>query len=82
VYSNYHAEHHFFQSVPFYNLRKVHLRLRPLYDRLGIKRHTYREIVWNWFVMNRAPHTNWDRTADRGHTDHGEAAGSPAPTSA
>ncbi len=60
VYSNYHAEHHYFQSVPFYNLRKVHLRLRPLYDRLGIKRHTYREIVWNWFVMNRAPHTNWD----------------------
>ena len=33
VYSNYHAEHHYFPSVPFYNLRKLHLRLRPLYAR-------------------------------------------------
>jgi fatty acid desaturase len=60
VYSNYHAEHHYFPNVPFYNLRKLHMRLRPLYDRLGIKRHTYREIVWQWFVLNRAPHTDWD----------------------
>jgi fatty acid desaturase len=60
VYSNYHAEHHFFPNVPFYNLRKLHLRLRPLYDRLGVKSHTYREIVWQWFVLNRAPHTDWD----------------------
>jgi fatty acid desaturase len=35
VYSNYHAEHHYFPSVPFYNLRKLHLRLRPLYAGLG-----------------------------------------------
>ena len=61
VYSNYHAEHHYFPNVPFYNLRRLHLQLRPLYDRLGVKRHTYREIVWNWFVLNRAPHTDWDR---------------------
>jgi len=46
--------------VPFYNLRKVHMRLRPLYDRLGLKPHTYREIVWQWFVLNRAPHTDWE----------------------
>jgi hypothetical protein len=50
--------------VPFYNLRKVHMRLRPLYDRLGLKPHTYREIVWQWFVLNRAPHTDWEH-ADR-----------------
>jgi fatty acid desaturase len=60
VYSNYHAEHHYFPRVPFYNLRKLHLQLRPLYAELGVKRHTYREIVWQWFVKNRAPHTNWD----------------------
>jgi fatty acid desaturase len=60
VYSNYHAEHHYFPNVPFYNLRKLHMKLRPLYDRLGVKRHTYREIVWQWFVLNRAPHTDWD----------------------
>jgi fatty acid desaturase len=59
VYSNYHAEHHYFQSVPFYNLRKLHLQLRPLYGRLGLKPHTYREIAWDWFVWNRAPHSDW-----------------------
>jgi len=61
VYSNYHAEHHYFQSVPFYNLRTLHMKLRPLYDQLGLKRHTYREIVWQWFVLNRAPHTDWEK---------------------
>jgi fatty acid desaturase len=61
VYSNYHLEHHYFPRVPFYNLRKVHMRLRPLYDRLGLKPHTYRDIVWQWFVLNRAPHTDWEQ---------------------
>ena len=46
--------------MPFYNLRKVHMALRPLYAQLGLKPHTYREIVWQWFVLNRAPHTNWE----------------------
>jgi fatty acid desaturase len=63
LYSNYHAEHHYFPNVPFYNLRKLHLKLAPLYDRLGLKRHTYREIVWQWFVLNRAPHTDWDEAS-------------------
>jgi fatty acid desaturase len=71
VYSNYHAEHHYFPNVPFYNLRRLHMRLRPLYDRLGVKRHTYREIVWQWFVLNRAPHTDWDASG---------APSGPAPT--
>src|SRR5262245_61344823 len=35
LYSNYHAEHHYFPGVPFYNLRKAHFALRPLYARLG-----------------------------------------------
>ena len=39
--------------------------LSPLYERMGIKRHTYREIVWQWFVLNRAPHTDWDVPAAR-----------------
>jgi fatty acid desaturase len=63
VYSNYHAEHHYFPSVPFYNLRKLHLQLRPLYARLGLKSHTYREIAWEWFVRNRPPHADWDAAA-------------------
>jgi fatty acid desaturase len=60
VYSNYHLEHHYFPGVPFYNLRKLHLRLLPLYRELGLKPRTYREIVWGWFVRNEAPHTDWD----------------------
>ena len=75
VYSNYHAEHHYFQSVPFYNLRKLHLRLRPLYAQLGLTPHTYREIAWEWFVRNRAPHTDWDKA---GHPDGPVAAHTPA----
>jgi fatty acid desaturase len=60
VYSNYHAEHHFFPRVPFYNLRKLHMILRPMYKELGMKPRTYRELLWKWFVLNKAPHTNWD----------------------
>jgi fatty acid desaturase len=60
LHSNYHLEHHYFPRVPFYNLRALHLRLRPLYERLGLKPRSYREIVWQWFVLNRAPHTDWD----------------------
>jgi fatty acid desaturase len=60
LYSNYHLEHHYFPRIPFYNLRKAHLRLRPLYAQLGLRPHTYREIIWNWFVLNRAPHTDWE----------------------
>jgi fatty acid desaturase len=59
LYSNYHLEHHYLPRVPFYNLRKVHERLRPLYASLGLSSHTYSEIVWKWFVLNKAPHTNW-----------------------
>jgi fatty acid desaturase len=74
VYSNYHAEHHYFPNVPFYNLRQLHLRLRPLYARLGIKPRTYRGIVWQWFVLNRAPHTDWDEAdAPAGPGSSGEA---------
>ena len=60
VYSNYHLEHHYFPGVPFYNLRKLHLRLLPLYRELGLVPRTYREILWGWFVLNQAPHTDWD----------------------
>jgi fatty acid desaturase len=60
LYSNYHAEHHYFPNVPFYNLRQLHMKLRPFYAGLGLRPQTYRAIIWQWFVKNRAPHTNWD----------------------
>jgi fatty acid desaturase len=66
LYSNYHAEHHYFPGVPFYHLRKAHFALRPLYARLGAHQHTYREIVWQWFVLNRAPHTDWEEAGKPG----------------
>jgi fatty acid desaturase len=68
VYSNYHLEHHYFPRVPFYNLRKVHLRLQPFYARLGVRSHTYREIVWRWFVQNQKPHTDWEAGDKAGAT--------------
>jgi fatty acid desaturase len=77
IYSNYHLEHHYFPSVPFYNLRKLHLQLRPLYGELGLQPHTYREILWDWFVRNRAPHTNWalaDAPSDLGRPQGPRAA--------
>ena len=33
---NYHVEHHLFPGVPWYNLKKVHRLLAPLYARSGV----------------------------------------------
>jgi len=63
LYSSFHLEHHYFPRVPFYNLRRLHLRLQPLHARLGLVPHTYRQILWQWFVQNRAPHTDWTAPA-------------------
>ena len=70
LYSNYHLEHHYFPTVPFYNLRTLHFRLRDFYRAHGIRPHTYREILWGWFVENHVPHTNWSeaRPGDAGVT--------------
>ncbi|HEY7410277.1 MAG TPA: fatty acid desaturase [Vicinamibacteria bacterium] len=65
LYSNYHLEHHYFPRVPFYNLRALHEGLRPLYSRLGLVPQTYRGIAWQWFVRNRAPHTDWSAEGAR-----------------
>jgi fatty acid desaturase len=65
LFSNYHLEHHYFPRIPFYNLRRTHMALRPFYARIGLRDHTYRQILWQWFVLNRAPHTDWE-SAGRG----------------
>ncbi len=59
LYSSYHLEHHYFPSVPLYNLRRVHFALADFYRSEGIRAHTYREVLWGWFVVNRTPHTDW-----------------------
>ena len=76
LYSNYHLEHHYFPRVPFYNLRKLHMALRPLYARLGLVPNTYRGILWQWFVLNRAPHTDW-RLAPGSPAGPGTPGGDP-----
>jgi fatty acid desaturase len=60
LWSNFHAEHHYYQRVPFYNLRKLNRRLRPFYERTGMPNRSYAEMLWGWFVLNREAHTDWD----------------------
>ncbi len=68
VYSNYHAEHHYFPSVPFYNLRKLHMKPAALYDRLGIKGPTLPRDRVAVVRDEPGPHTDWDRAGEPGGT--------------
>jgi fatty acid desaturase len=60
LWSNFHLEHHYFQSVPFYNLPELNRILRPYFAEHGIENHGYGEILRDWILHNRAPHTDWD----------------------
>jgi fatty acid desaturase len=60
LYSNLHLEHHYFPGVPFYNLPKVQRALAPFYARHGVVARSYPELLWNWLVLNRTPHSNWE----------------------
>lgn len=60
LFSNFHLEHHYFPSVPFYNLPRLQKLLLPFYGRRGIAAHGYGELVWGWLVLNKAPHSDWD----------------------
>jgi fatty acid desaturase len=57
--SNYHLEHHYFPGVPFYHLPRLQQILVPFYERKGTRWRNYGELLYGWFVENRAPHTNW-----------------------
>jgi len=59
LWSNLHLEHHYFPRVPFYNLVALNRRLQGFYREHGVPARTYRRILWEWFVKNRKPHTNW-----------------------
>ena len=61
--SNYHLEHHYFPGVPFYRLPEVQRALTPYYERKGLPWRTYGQLVRGWFIDNRAPHTDWRRSA-------------------
>jgi beta-carotene hydroxylase len=59
LWSAYHLEHHYFPAVPFYNLRRLSAELRPLLDRHGLPERTFGQLLWLYFVSNKAPHTDW-----------------------
>jgi beta-carotene hydroxylase len=63
LFSNFHLEHHYFPSVPFYNLPRLQKLLLPFYAKRGIESHGYAALVWNWLVLNKKPHSNWEENA-------------------
>lgn len=62
LFSNFHLEHHYFPSVPFYNLPRLQKLLLPFYAKHAIEPHGYGELVWNWLVLNKKPHARWDES--------------------
>ena len=60
LWSNFHVEHHYYQRVPFYNLRRLNRGLQPFYRRTGLRNRTYLEMLWGWFVENKEAHTDWE----------------------
>ncbi|MEM1203628.1 MAG: fatty acid desaturase [Acidobacteriota bacterium] len=59
LWSNFHIEHHYFQRIPFYNLRRLNRRLQGFYSQIGHRNHTYRHMLWGWLVQNKEAHTDW-----------------------
>ena len=59
LFSNFHLEHHYFPSVPFYNLPRLQKLLLPFYAKRGMVARGYGELVWRYLVLNRRPHTDW-----------------------
>jgi len=59
LWSNYHMEHHYFPGVPFYNLKRLHKELRPIFERHPMRVRTYGGLLWDWFVRNKHPHLSW-----------------------
>jgi fatty acid desaturase len=63
LFSNYHLEHHYFPSVPFYNLPRLQKLLLPFYEKRGMRFHSYPGLFWSYVVLNRQPHTSWSASA-------------------
>lgn len=60
LFSHYHLEHHDFPGVPFYNLRKLNALLAPFLDARGIPEHRFGGLLYQYLVLNRPPHADWD----------------------
>jgi hypothetical protein len=33
----------------------------PFYAKRGMTAHGYGELVWQWLVLNRKPHSHWEQ---------------------
>lgn len=73
LWSNFHIEHHYYQRVPFYRLRRLNRKLQPFYARTGLRSHSYGEMLYGWFVRNKEAHTDWEMVPERP-----QAGGAPA----
>jgi fatty acid desaturase len=58
--SNLHLEHHYFPSVPLYNLPRLQKLLMPFYQQRGMVARTYPQLFWSYIIENRKPHTQWE----------------------
>ncbi|MFP5247641.1 MAG: fatty acid desaturase family protein [Thermoanaerobaculia bacterium] len=77
LYSNYHLEHHYFPGVPFYNLPRLQRLLMPFYEKRRMVARGYGELVWRYLILNRKPHTDWDRASSAAFQAAGPRASSP-----
>jgi fatty acid desaturase len=62
LWSNYHLEHHYYPGVPFYNLPKLRRLLEPYFRAKGMGSHGYGQLIYNYLVLNKRPHTDWSGT--------------------
>lgn len=74
LWSNFHIEHHYYQRVPFYRLRRLNQRLQPFYRQTGLRNHTYRGMLYGWFILNKDAHTDWEMVPERRETGEPAAA--------
>jgi fatty acid desaturase len=73
LWSNYHLEHHYFPRVPCYRLPALRRALDPFFAARRVPARTYGGLLWDWFVGNRVPHTDWSLPAGAGRTGAAEA---------
>ena len=59
LWSNYHLEHHYFPGVPFYNLPGLRRLLDPYFQKKGMRPRGYARLLYQYLVLNKAPHTFW-----------------------
>lgn len=74
LWSNFHLEHHYYPSVPFYRLPELNQQLSSFYQKHQIPEKTYRALLYGWFIQNQKPHTYWDAQKER------EEKETPAPS--